>query len=188
MVDGGRHRLDPGGDEQHGPWRRAETTALVATSTALRIASLRVKAWWRVRGRRGLLVAGLGVIAGLSGLLNAGGDRGLLHVLTERGIRVDGLVSGVSYFRHGIDSVEVSFSVHGSRVNAGLGIINTVPDTIKNGQRVGVVYDPKDPSQVLLTSQLHDNPIPMDYGVASVGGALTIGGLAWWGVRRRKRE
>lgn len=185
MVEGGRHRLEPGDEDEYGPWRRAETTALVATSTALRVASWRVQAWWRVRGRRGLLVAGFGVIAGLSGLLAVGEDRGLLHTLTGRGIRADGLVSSVAHHRD--DSVYVTFPVRGSRVRAELGITDTVPDSLKRGQRVTVVYDPEDPSQVLLTSQLHDDPIPWDYGVASVGGALTVGGLAWWGIRRRIR-
>src|SRR5262249_3314545 len=140
------------------------------------------------RGRGGLLVAAFGVIVALGGLFAANGDRGLVRTLSERGIGASAVVTGVSHGRTGSLMNDVRFTVHDRELTEALRRFNNVPDTLKKGQRVRIVYDPADPSQVLLNSQLHSDLIPMDYGVALAGGILALLGSGWWAIRRRRKR
>lgn len=187
-MENGRHHLEPDRTAHYGPWRRAELTAIVATSKALRASRDGIVAWWSIRGRRGLLVAAFGAIFGLGGLILASSDHGLVHTLNSRGIRTPAVISDVSHGRSqsSLDAVDVRFTVRGRPTTHELSNINNVPNTLTKGQQVTVVYDPRDSSRVLLDSQLHSGLVSMDYGVAAAGGAIAIGGTSWWLLRRRR--
>lgn len=165
-----------------GPAGLAQRPAVIRTSSRW----TRVRAFWRRSGRRGLLVAAVGLFGVAAGLGNAAADKTLVHALLTRGVTTDARVARVSDGpRGGLDSVTVRFVVNGRPRNEDIAIIDTVPDDIAEQQPVRVVYDPSDPSQVLLVGQVNDGHIRGDYQVAVGGGVLAAAGVGWWLVRRR---
>ena len=146
----------------------------------------RTRAWWRLRGRRGILVGAAGLFVVIAGLANAATDQSLVHTLRSRGITTSGVVTGITYGRHGLlNTVTVQFAAVGHDVRADLSIIDTVPADINKNQSVDVIYDPQHPSDVLLTRQLNSHHITADYAVAAFGGAVAVVGFLWWLFRRR---
>lgn len=114
-------------------------------------------------------------------------DEALITALDARGVTTDAVVVRTERAARGnsLTVVVVRFSVAGKQVSAELGIVDGVPDDTSKGQRLRVVYDPQDPSQVLLPDQIDLRRVTEDYVMAGLAGAAAIGGTAWWAVRRR---
>src|SRR5262245_30230663 len=125
----------------------------------------------------------------LAGLLNAAEDKDLVRTLADRGITTDAVVTHVGKGpRGGVASVVVQFNVNGQSIDEELGIIDAVPRRISEGERVEVTYDPRDPSRVLLPTQVNRVHVIADYVVAGLGAAAAVGGLGWWLTRRPQRQ
>src|SRR5438105_6635892 len=144
----------------------------------LRSRVARLRTWWRLRGRRGILVGAAGLLVVIAGLANAATDRSLVHTLKSRGVTTSGVVTGITYGPHGgLNTVTVQFAAGGHDVRADLSIIDTVPADISRKQSVVVIYDPQHPTDVLLTRQLNSHHVTVDYAVAAFGGAIAVAGF-----------
>lgn len=93
----------------------------------------RTRAYWRVPGRRGVLVALVGAFLALAGFGNAASDTSLLQDLRAHGVRSSAVVVDVGtsttrYGKHQLDSASVRFAVSAKHeVVEDLQIIDTVP-------------------------------------------------------------
>lgn len=185
----GGHRLDDGDAMRRRPGDRVAVQGFLRVVTSISTRCRRVAGWWRVRGRRGLLVAMFSALVALIGLELAQEDAALITALDARGLGIDAVVARIDRAARGNDvtTVVVRFPVGGEQVSAELGIVDGVPDDIGEGQRLRVVYDPQDPSQVLRPDQIDFRRVTEDYVMAGLGGAGVLCGTAWWAVRRRFR-
>ena len=84
------------------------------------------------------------------------------------------------------DEVEVRFIAGEREVHEQLLIPDTVPTNLAIGDAVRVVHDPNQPSNVLLTRQLNDHHVPIDYLVGSVGAVAVLSGVGWWLAHRSR--
>ena len=153
----------------------------------------RFRAFWRVPGRRGGLVVAAGVFVAFCGFAGAADDTALLSALRARGVSADAVVVRVdrSHGKGGdsLDNVSVQFDAEpGAPVTEDLGIIDSVPESIQEGDHVKVVYVPGSPDQVLLASAMGTDHVTWDYVVGGLGLLATVvGGVLWIGGRRKRK-
>jgi hypothetical protein len=173
----------------------AEAGVAVGERTLRRLAGLVVgtRRWFLVPGRRGLLLAAVGALLVVCGLMAVRSDRALLGDLRAHGQRTAAVITEAYSEARARGSganiiVGVRFTVEGRQVSEPLRIQDTVPSGLRAGEPAEVVVDPSDPARVLLTSQLDDDDIVLDHAVADGGAALMAVGLGWWLARRRRRR
>lgn len=81
----------------------------------------------------------------------------------------------------------VRFDVHGRQANEDLAL--RPPDNIGEGQHVHVVYDPQDPSHVIVASQLNGDHATYGDILAALSGSAAIPCLGrWLYIRHRLRH
>lgn len=137
-------------------------------------------------------VVGLLLIA--CGFGGAASDQALLNDLREHGVRGPAVVTDVEThytksFQKALDNASVRFdAAPGAPVTEDLQIIDTVPEDIAVGDRVEVIFNPKNPSNVLLASAMGTNQVTIDYVIGFSGIAGAVVGLTWWILGRRERQ
>lgn len=179
----GRHHVPP----RNTRWRRFKrhpaVRPLVARHAAGRARVRRIKAWTSRRGRQNLVYAVVAAFIALMMAFTLVEDQALYNALRARGVRTDAVVSEVLRPSRGSNSAEVEFRVDGRLVNKELAY--SVGSDIEEGQRVHVIYDPRDPSQVVLPSQLGHDRIVWDYAGIGAGAVGVVALLVRWWIQRR---
>lgn len=153
----------------------------------------RFRAFWRVPGRRGGLVVAAGVFFAFCGFAAAADDTSLLSALRHHGVSADAVVVGVEW-SHGkggdsLSNVSVRFNAEpDGPVTEDLGIIDSVPESVKEGDHVEVIYVSGSPDRVLLASAMGTNHVTWDYIVGGGGLiAVAVGGVLWINGRRKRK-
>lgn len=154
----------------------------------------RVRQWFMVPGRRGLLAAAAGIFLVVCGLANAASDSSLLHDLNAHGVPANATVTKVDRDTgpraYGtLVAISLTFDVRpGVAVTEDDPIIDTVPDDIADGDRVRVTFDPQAPENVLITTQLDNGHVTDDHLAALLGAVVAASGFGWWLVKRSNRR
>lgn len=145
--------------------------------------------WWNAPGRLGLAAAALSGLLVLTSLVHASDDRELINDLRDRGIETSAVIADTDYAaRVGRTDTDVRFVVDGVSRDEALPFLNDVATHAPEGTTVTVVYDPDDPSRVLLKEQLDSNRVRSDRIAAWLFAAGVVAGLSWWLIQWPRRR
>jgi hypothetical protein len=181
----GRHHLEDDNTLRRRLGRLPVVRPFVRIWSRFRMWMDHVRAWLFTPVRDNLVMAAIGAVVVVIGLSLVVSDRELFDSLITQGTTTEATVIEVFSRGHGNQGAEVRFSAGGRQFSEDL--VYTVPGAIHKDQRVLVVYDPQDPSRVVLTSQLDRVHIIADHVLCGLGTALTVIGLGRWWVMRRRR-
>lgn len=186
-MAGGRHHLDDGCPLPQRLRNIAGVRQVMHAGSAIAARCRRIDAWMFNSGRHNLLFAALGLLFTILGLYQATSTRSLINTLTTRGTTTSATVTRVAHLERGRLEASVRFEVHGRQTSEDLAL--RPPNTIGEGQRVHVVYDPRDPSHVVLASQLNGDHATYGHILAALAGSATVACLGrWLYIRHRLRH
>jgi hypothetical protein len=170
----------------HEPWAGPKRIRLSTPGRRMGAGGHRVATWYRRPGRPALVLTFVALAFVVAPLIGQAGNNQLQHTLHTRGVSTTAEVVGISRTsRVGVDGVTVRFAANGITTRQDLGNIDGLPSGIDDGQSVVVVFDPRDSSQVLLASQLHNGNETWGTWTAAASAVIAIGSFFWYLKRRR---
>jgi hypothetical protein len=141
----------------------------------------RLGEWWSRPGRPALAIALLAAGLAVSSFLNAHDDRTLVHDLSTRGKSAQATVSDIDFApRAGRTNVTVRFATPDGPRTEDLALLDTVPSNVRKGDRITVIYDPEEPSLVLMPGQLNVGHAHLNVTMGWIFTAITTAALLWW--------